>query len=93
MPRKTNESWPVRWAQDDGLGLGRREFQGCIGSGNDTLPIFLLKILADRENANIGQDGLADEGIGNAVARGALVLKNVDHVDFVVWLYKPTSRA
>src|ERR1700730_12528177 len=79
--------------QDDRLGLKWREFQGCIGSRDDALPVFLLKILADRENVDIGQDGLADEGIGNAVARGALVLKNVEHVDSVVWQDKPTSLA
>ena len=38
--------------EDDGFGLGRREFQGCIGSGYDALPIFLLNILTYRENAN-----------------------------------------
>jgi hypothetical protein len=41
--------------QDDRLGLKRREFQGCIGSCDDALPIFLLKILADREDSNFGQ--------------------------------------
>ena len=70
--------------QDDGFGLGRREFQGCIGSGDDALPIFLLKILADRENANIGQDDLADEGIVDALARSVLVMKNMDYVESVV---------
>jgi hypothetical protein len=34
--------------QNDGFGLGRREFQGCIGSGYDALAIFLLNILTER---------------------------------------------
>ena len=71
-------------SKDDEIDLIRIELERRVGPGNDLLAILLFDVLADGEDAHIGEDRLRRHDFDPSGLGGFLVARKTDDVDAVI---------